>query len=408
MPACVGTAALIWAGTGGHHLVGRLLSLAPFVWIGLISYSLYLWHWPVLIAARMIEGSAVLDLPLAWACIGLSLALAFLSWKFVEQPFRRKARMAAPARKQIFGFSAGGIFLLGSVSAGVALADGLPLRLGASTIALHADATRLHPLDRQCTTQGKSPNACPVGSEAPGAQVAYVLWGDSHAGAMISGFDHWLKREGKAGIAFAKAACAPMLGLRRADMGSRHGCDTHNAAVLERILADYPQATIVLVGRWTMLAMGTRMTGEPGGLAILTTSAQPASGIAANAALLENGLAELVARLRQADRRVVLLAGVPEPGFHVPNNQARAAMLGTVPREVSRATFDQRIATSDPLLVRVAERYGARLVRPADFLCDDTRCGVLLAGKPLYRDDDHLSIAGAAWLVPRMMAAAAS
>lgn len=87
IPATAGTAAIILTGAGGSNLVGRALSLKPFVWIGLLSYSLYLWHWPVLAYLKYLY----IDLSLVQ--LGLAAALTFglsiASFYLIETPVRR-------------------------------------------------------------------------------------------------------------------------------------------------------------------------------------------------------------------------------------------------------------------------------------------------------------------------------
>ncbi len=99
---CVGSALIIWAGEAGSSLVGTVLSWRPFVFIGLISYSLYLWHWPVIVSRHMgiLTGISALAPQQSTALlsahqfdvvfeIALSMLLAVLSWRFVECPFRK-------------------------------------------------------------------------------------------------------------------------------------------------------------------------------------------------------------------------------------------------------------------------------------------------------------------------------
>ncbi len=82
---CVGSALIIGAGESGSSLVGAVLSWKPIVFIGLISYSLYLWHWPVVVAQHL----GVLPGPMEHGTVAIvSLVLGFLSWRFVERPFR--------------------------------------------------------------------------------------------------------------------------------------------------------------------------------------------------------------------------------------------------------------------------------------------------------------------------------
>ena len=86
---CIGAGLLIYVNGSGETIGARILSFKPFVWSGLISYSLYLWHWPLIVFAKYHSGG---ELPSAalWGLIGLSVVAAALSWKFIEQPFRQK------------------------------------------------------------------------------------------------------------------------------------------------------------------------------------------------------------------------------------------------------------------------------------------------------------------------------
>lgn len=113
LPPIVGSVLIIVCATP-HNWTGRLLAFKPLVWIGLISYSAYLWHQPLLVFSRIYIGS---ELSVVWIVLNivLTLVLAGLSWRFVEQPFRQRQRFSRP---QIFSFAAVGsafFILLGLV-----------------------------------------------------------------------------------------------------------------------------------------------------------------------------------------------------------------------------------------------------------------------------------------------------
>ena len=110
---CLGAAALIYSGQS-KGTVWRVLASPPFVFVGLISYSLYLWHWPIHVYSNYVSRATT-----GWvwtvALIALSFCLAVLSWRFVEQPFRHREVFS---RREIFGFG-------GSVSAATLVLCGL-------------------------------------------------------------------------------------------------------------------------------------------------------------------------------------------------------------------------------------------------------------------------------------------
>lgn len=154
--------------------VGRLLALPPLVGIGLISYSLYLWHWPLIVFTEYAT-----DLPLAGAVqvmvIAASLVAATLSWRFVERPFRNTRSM--PARR-VFQFTGSAMLLLSTLSAALLLAGPWPSRFSPQVLRLIAGREDISPMRKRCHDsfmRGAAP--CVLGANArPDA----TLWGDSH------------------------------------------------------------------------------------------------------------------------------------------------------------------------------------------------------------------------------------
>ena len=123
---CSGAALVIYQAHPGRTFVGRMLAARPLVFIGLISYSLYLWHWPVFVFATYIDlrepsGAA------SAALIALSFVLAALSWRFIEQPFRKARRPLT--RRVLFPGAAFAAGLTAASGAFAAATDGLPERL---------------------------------------------------------------------------------------------------------------------------------------------------------------------------------------------------------------------------------------------------------------------------------------
>jgi peptidoglycan/LPS O-acetylase OafA/YrhL len=119
LPPCVGAAMILLAGRDGDSLVGRLLSLRPMVFIGLISYSLYLWHWPITVFQRncVFLMGGLTEFQTKLLIIGASMAAASLSWKFIETPFR--SGTLRPSAGRLFKMAAAGtatIILLGMVA----------------------------------------------------------------------------------------------------------------------------------------------------------------------------------------------------------------------------------------------------------------------------------------------------
>ncbi len=139
IPAVAGSAALLWANRSGTR-VGGLLGAAPLVFVGMISYSLYLWHWPVLVFARAAWGTLAPGATLA--CLGLALVLATLSWYFIEQPFRY-ATGPIRSRGAVLAASLAGVATLAALATALGAGSGLA---GAATPAVaYAGAGSLAP-----------------------------------------------------------------------------------------------------------------------------------------------------------------------------------------------------------------------------------------------------------------------
>ena len=122
---CLGTAMVIHAG-GQSWAAQKLLAARPVVFVGLLSYSLYLWHWPVLVALRIRTATAHLDLPVAALGVAMTFLLAWLSWRYVERPFRNRRDM--PGRTMLLRLAQGTAALL--LVCGVAIAtNGFSMKL---------------------------------------------------------------------------------------------------------------------------------------------------------------------------------------------------------------------------------------------------------------------------------------
>lgn len=402
---CLGAAAIIWSGTQQDTFVSRMLSNRVLVGIGLISYSLYLWHWPVFVLFRLQLGTV--DLPVFSAVVAtvISLALAIFSWKFVEQPFRKPAP-AGFSQRFIFMSSAGAMIVVFIVSGAVELGKGFPGRMPADVLALfEAAGDERADLDN-CIGQFQQGDLCEIGVlSRETAENNILLWGDSHAGAVSPGLDTIAAEFGLGGSVAFKAACAPLLDVVRVDMGQDHACDVFNSSIIKmlRDRDDYP--VVVLAARWALVAEGTGAPGERRDPIILRRSGDFDSrgGIAENFAVFEEALLRTVDEIRKTGRQVIILASVPEIGWNVPQILGNAKLMSTgLPDGPSLRDVKRRNIRVDRVIHRAAEAPGVRAIDLAPGFCAPD-CVVQAEGRPLYSDDDHLSTFGARRLIPEAL-----
>ncbi len=176
LPAVIGSALLIWPRT--ESVASRLLSIRPMRAIGLISYSLYLWHWPIIVLFRHYNNGVMPTLLEAVVLAIISMALAYISWRFIEGPARR---MQAPSWSAI----ATGL----TTAAFVAFAGQSVAQNGGFANRLPPDAQKMASLEVMwqwdCPQQVEVPelggNFCAFGAPWETAKVRGILWGDSHA-----------------------------------------------------------------------------------------------------------------------------------------------------------------------------------------------------------------------------------
>ncbi|MGI9325772.1 MAG: acyltransferase family protein, partial [Pseudomonadales bacterium] len=313
---CLGTALLIYSGQRRHTLVGRLLSLGPVVFVGLISYSLYLWHWPVLVfakhyAIRELQTSEALLLVL------LAFALAIASWRYVEQPFRGKQGWLT--RGQLFKTTAGVMLL--AIAAGLVFdeSEGLPARLSSDVQQIAKFADDKPPERKRC--EGIPSEAltyerlCRVADND--VLPSFIVWGDSHASMLMRAVRAAAAEHGLNGLSATTNGCPPMLNIANKQRDPKGECMAYNEGVLN-LLRGHPEIdTIILIARWTLYAEATPYRQESGEPLLLHNRQRVASNVVENKEIFREALERTLATLASTKRRLLVLGPVPEIGHLV-------------------------------------------------------------------------------------------
>jgi peptidoglycan/LPS O-acetylase OafA/YrhL len=255
VPPCLGAALIISAGASGPNLVGRFLSLKPIVFIGLISYSLYLWHWPLIVFSKL--GFSVLsglDRHQSQALMFVvSLSLATLSWRFVELPFRSGALHVT--RSALFRVTAIATVAVIAGSAALVASQGLPSRFTqqAEAVAVYLDRDPIDSRDHyrngicfifaeSATLQDYSVHTCLPDSDK---RMRFLVLGDSHAASMWWGFDQSLA---DVNVMQATAAgCKPVLNQRPRQ---RAGCTQIMNYALKEYLPSHSVDAVLIEAHW--------------------------------------------------------------------------------------------------------------------------------------------------------------
>ena len=235
-------AVLVIVGEGG--IAGRLLATRPMVWIGLLSYSLYLWHWPLLTFQRFI-------LPGAWPAaitVLVSILLAALSLRYVERPFRNSGFLT---RRQVFAVGGAAIAVLGLVAGGVVMAKGFPSRFDARSLAMadsRLERSRGSYRDGTCfisyrfDAKDYRKDLC---DKPDPKKPDWLLIGDSHAAHLWSGLS--AANPDINVMQVTSSGCEITL---TKDPVERDVCNRMSALVYGDLLVNNRPDGVILAGRW--------------------------------------------------------------------------------------------------------------------------------------------------------------
>lgn len=369
-----------------------LLAAAPLQWVGTASYSIYLWHWPI-VAALAYFGTG--GTWVAAAAISGSLLAGWASYTLVEQPCRRflKPSAVSPVRPaampRMAALAASTLAVLGICGLVVA-GDGLPQRSHAmaAVYAASLDAASDYgfPLG-QCggtTTFGTRLRPCELGTPSAGDDV--LVMGDSFAEIWFPRVREVEPRLASNAVVFlTKGGCPPVGGLER-DMPG-FGCGLFHEKAMDEA-RDGRFGTVILAGMWASYFEKARANAT---VCDGKGACHPAGTEAGLAAAMANLAAE-IDELRGLGKTVVVLTTSPYPGFDVPAELRKQAFAGRTPPADWNFDFSAMIARAQPVdeALRRLATHGTQVLDLAALLCRDMICPAARNMIPLYTDTDHL------------------
>jgi peptidoglycan/LPS O-acetylase OafA/YrhL len=377
----LGAAALIRLGASRPTAVHRLLSARAVVWVGLVSYSLYLWHWPIIVFARHLLGSRELG-AWAWPVLLLSLGAAWLSYVWVERPFRSRSTFAWPRATIFKGCAAIGLAIVVIGAVGVRQ-RGWEARWPETALRVDAVRTALVPFRKSC--EGV---LCTIGDTSKSPDV--LLWGDSHMLAWLAGFDLALKASHRSAVVAMHSACPPIFGVSNI---RRNGCIANNNRAAELIRSLRPNK-LILAARWEGYFHGERDVYEY----------QHGEDKRRHDIL---GAFSLTLRmLSDTNVETLVLGPVPTYEFDVPMTVARRVEAdgGALWSEATLASVHARNAAFYSATNAATTSLGKNIhvVDVASWMC--TPVCLIYEREVLYRDSNHLSAFGATRLAGQLQA----
>lgn len=391
----IGTALVVAAGRSGSPIMSNPLSW----WIGRNSYSIYLWHWPLIVGLRYF---GFFD---NWwwktAAIALSLALGWLSFAFIEKRGRRLWRVAKPEDRFEYRHYLAALLRMATGPAMIAIVgfaiwaeNGLPQRFDSAVALADAGATDIDWRWRHCFgLSGSPPPSCTIGGN--GRNVAAELIGDSYAGSVATALASALPRNATGGIFYHAYASCPTIENAVPDDPENH-CQEFNREYLEPILTRFPSAIPIIVANYWygyILHGGIRFSPRQrnGDTALSVFS------VAAYGKNLEDTLCA-ISRKRPA----FVMLPLPSFAASVPQTLARALIRNPNAPDISMPIRDyERQHAMDIRLIRnIASHCRIHLLDPIRYLCPNGICMGSAHHRSLYADDIHLNNFGSHFLVP--------
>lgn len=402
MPA-LGAGLLIYGGGYGDTITKRILSLKPFVLIGLVSYSLYLWHWPLIVFAKYQTGGHLSSLMVS-GLILVSFVCAAFSWKFVEQPFRQKTGLFSHNKIFVPVICAACLAVFGFGYAGKAT-SGFPDRWPDDFLALMKKANQnidkmyaCGSYDEKDVKNSRSP--CLFGEESKAPD--FFVWGDSHSIALFPAFEAAAQKYGQTGAIASYGGCPPLMSVTRLDKRKEHLCLQFNALVTKYLSSHKPR-TVFLVARWPLYSDGHNPSGPQAGKITFIGSENHMSYSRENSrkAFIE-GLSQTIAFLKMRGVKIVIVEQVPEHNVRIQKALTRAAAIGNDAGSIgtSLKAHDTRQKFVSDVFNGEEKKSAVHLIKPQRALCSEGKCQMTTETGPLYTDYHHLSRLGARTLLP--------
>lgn len=325
-----------------RSIVGAILSKPALVLVGRMSYSLYLWHWPIFVFLKQARADVEFTLPVLAFGVGLTFLLSYFSWKYIETPCRK-----APVEPSIVFGAAISATLFAISPALLALAGhGFPQRFTAE--ALSFTKTAYSEQGEACLAKSARDPAslCSIGS----GPASFLLWGDLHSGAILPAVQLSAVKAGRSGIFAGFNSCPPLLTEAKYLRGSdKDNCRKRTSLMIDLIGKNDRIKTIIMTAFWAKYAIGDED---------LRTVVSAAPG-----------------------KEIVILDDLPTPGFDVP---WVLGLKGGISKPIS--------PPDEPAAFKSARTWpNVRVIRLSEALCDESSCAPTRDGKALYSDGNHVS-----------------
>lgn len=360
--------------------------------LGASSYSIYLWHWPLVV---VLTYAGEQD-NLGWVVLGLlfSLLLGEASLRWVENP-TRKGLTPLSINKQSWVLGTA-VVMAGLLAVG-ARYQHVEGRIDPAIDLIANESLNLKPRRDECfTTSGETSKSCVYG----GDDVRAIVIGDSHADAITTAVQAALPSSKYGVVDWSYISCPTIFGLHVIADRPVEKCYEFNKWASDNIKKYSNDIPLVIINRASAYALGQHNIKDKMNMSLSYFNKK-------NDHITQDFLNEYKDKLIETacsyakKRHVFITRPIPEMMVDVPKTMARGMMFGKqVEVSISLEEYHQRHAMVWSAQDEAARRCGVTILNPLPYLCHDGRCWGSKDGRPLYYDDDHMSEYGNKLLVP--------
>ncbi len=373
---CVAVSILIAAGkNNSHSLLTRLLSIKPLVFIGLLSYSLYIWHWPVFVLMHYLAVPETAPFfVLAFSCIFI---ISFLSWKFIEKPAQKFNTLK-------FGYSLALLFIIPLAliyisSSLVKHHDGYPQRF-AETARIASQLKRYHNSQRPLCLDEKNVaihSNCMLGSHHSNSKRGF-MFGDSHANHLWGFMDRLAQQANLSVLSHATSACLSLPKIRQYDWNVQN-----YTACYEQTQRYY---AMIKQNHYDFVILGQNWDGY---LANKLIPEEPEIPIKKR---IEYALEEALQIIIDSGAKPVLIKSIVVGNSYQCFLHHLKTRTNYDPEQCEFDVTSKKSQWQDDLFLRMKKKYAQLIIiDPAKVQCPQGKCQAEINGIPLFRDAAHIN-----------------
>lgn len=381
----IGTA-LIIVFSSKNTLVGKVLSFKAFVGVGLISYGVYLWHQPLLAYTKHFYLLAPSSMLLCLVALA-SIPLAYVSWRFIEQPFRDKERVS---RWQIFVFSIVGSLFFIMVGFVGYMSDGFSVRINDENLAIENFERKLQVnfgLHRECSSGKFTLSKKCRTSETP----LILVWGDSYAMHLVDGIV--ASNSNAEIIQMTKSVCGPFINIAPIkepgySKSWAEDCLSFNQQVRQWLQKNDSVKYVVLSSPFEIYFNNPLLFGD--GQQVLSTLS-----------IIHQELEKTIAEIKKLGATPIVFSPPPKNGEDLGRCLSTASWRGD---DLDNCNFKEGGLTLEnsmayELMQSISKN--TKVISLKNIMCENTECKAHAGDIYLYRDNGHLSVEGSAFLGER-------